>query len=404
MPDIMMEMLVDSSPGVLELLPALPQNLDQGAISGVKGRNRVTVQSLSWNTGANSVNCTLQSDIDQSITLIERSGINTISTSATVSPSPLGQIARVVQLQAGVSTGISIGLGQINLALNKPVAVSSGVNTATNAVDGNTGTTWTSAGTQNEWIYVDLGSIFNLNGAKLNWGTTYGQSYNIQVSTDAVNWTNVFETPDGLGGVDRITFSAPGRYVRMLGMQSGTSGYSLSEFEVYGNTTGLIPAAPSNLTATTVSSSQIDLSWIASTGATGYNVKQAVVSGGPYTTVATNLTTLTYTNVGLAIGTVYYFVVSAKNSFGESSNSVEAGAETVATTVPQIGFAVNGGGQVELNWPSDHTGWRLEAQNNSISAGLGTNWLTVSGSIATNRIFIPIGTTNGSVFFRLVYP
>jgi alpha-L-fucosidase 2 len=404
MPDIMMEMLVDSSPGVLELLPALPQTLDQGAISGVKGRNRVTVQSLSWNTGANSVNCTLQSDIDQSITLIERSGINTISTSATVSASPLGQIARVIQLQAGVSTSISIGLGQINLALNRPVTVSSGANTATNAVDGNNGTAWSSASTQNEWIYVDLGSVFNLNGAKLNWGSTYGQSYNIQVSTDAVNWTNVFETPTGLGGVDRITFAANARYVRMLGVQSGTSGYSLSEFAVYGNTTALIPAAPANLVATTISSGQINLSWNAGAGATGYNVKQATVSGGPYTVVATNLTGLAYTNAGLASGTIYYFVVSATNSFGESANSVEASAQTVSTAVPQLGFAVNGGGQIQFSWPSDHTGWRLEAQANPPGAGLGTNWVTVSASTATNQVFIPINTTNGSVFFRLAYP
>jgi alpha-L-fucosidase 2 len=404
MPDIMMEMLVDSSPGVLELLPALPQVLDQGAISGVKGRNQVTVQSLSWNMGANSVNCTVQSDIDQSITLIERSGINSISTSATVNASPLGQIARVIQLQAGVSTSISIGLGQINLALNRPVTVSSGANTSTNAVDGDNGTVWSSASTQNEWIYVDLGSVFNLNGAKLTWGAAYGQSYNIQVSTDAVNWTNVFETPTGLGGVDRITFAASGRYVRMLGLKSGTSGYSLSEFTVYGNTTTLIPAAPANLTATAVSSSQINLAWTSSAGATDYNVKEAVTSGGPYTTVVTNLTTLTYTNAGLASGTVYYFVVSAANSFGESSNSAEASAQTVATTVPQLGFVVNGGGQIQFSWPMDHIGWRLEAQTNSPGAGLGTNWVTVSGSIATNRIFIPISTTDCSVFFRLAYP
>lgn len=127
-PGIMMEMLVCSSPGALELLPALPPTLTQGAISGVKGRNRVTVQSLSWNIADKSVYCTLESDIDQSITLIERSGINTITTGAPVSPSPLGQIARVVQLQAGVSVSISIGLGQrrltpANAALNRPVAV-----------------------------------------------------------------------------------------------------------------------------------------------------------------------------------------------------------------------------------------------------------------------------------------
>jgi alpha-L-fucosidase 2 len=125
-PGIMIEMLVSSSPGVLELLPALPPTLNQGAISGVKGRNRVTVQNLSWNLESNSVACILKSDIDQSITLMERSGIETINTSAKVSASPVGQIARVIQLKAGVSTRISIGLGrlrQVNQAANTPASL-----------------------------------------------------------------------------------------------------------------------------------------------------------------------------------------------------------------------------------------------------------------------------------------
>jgi len=113
-PGIMMEMLVSSSPGQLELLPTLPQALTQGAISGVKGRNRVSVQNLSWNLTNRTADCVLKSDINQSITLIQRNGIKTISTSAQVSSSPLGEIAKMIQLRAGVSTSISIGLGELS--------------------------------------------------------------------------------------------------------------------------------------------------------------------------------------------------------------------------------------------------------------------------------------------------
>lgn len=109
-PSIMMEMLVASSPGLLELLPALPPSLDKGTISGVKGRNRVTVENLSWDLTKNIVNCTLKSDIDQRITLIERNGINTINTSALVHSSSLWQFARVVNLKANISTPILIRL------------------------------------------------------------------------------------------------------------------------------------------------------------------------------------------------------------------------------------------------------------------------------------------------------
>ncbi|MDB6018458.1 MAG: Immunoglobulin subtype [Pedosphaera sp.] len=57
-----------------------------------------------------------------------------------------------------------------------------------------------------------------------------------------------------------------------------------------------------------------------------------------------------------------------------------------------------------LDWPNDHIGWRLQAQTNDLTQGLGTNWFDVNGSTFTNQMFFPINSTDGSVFFRLVYP
>jgi len=112
-PAIIMEMLIASSPGQTEFLPALPKGLEKGTISGVKGRNRITIESLSWNLTSNSLSCTLKSDIDQSITLIERDGIKNINTKAKIAPSPLGQIARKIYLRAGENTNIAIELDKL---------------------------------------------------------------------------------------------------------------------------------------------------------------------------------------------------------------------------------------------------------------------------------------------------
>ena len=161
-------------------------------------------------------------------------------------------------------------------------------------------------------------------------------------------------------------------------------------------------AAPTGLIATLTSNGQVKLSWAASTNATSYNVKQATVSGGAYTT-STNVAGLVYTNTGLVNGTLYYFAVSATNSFGESTNSAEVSARPVSTASPQITFS-NNGNQIYVSWPADHTGWWLQMQTNSVDEGLGTNWVNVSGSDATNQISIPINTVNGSAFFRLVSP
>ncbi|TAL04761.1 MAG: carbohydrate-binding protein [Verrucomicrobia bacterium] len=57
-----------------------------------------------------------------------------------------------------------------------------------------------------------------------------------------------------------------------------------------------------------------------------------------------------------------------------------------------------------LSWPLGYTGWRLQAQTNSLVAGLGTNWWNVTGSEGTNCWIVPIGVTHPSVFFRLAYP
>ena len=69
------------------------------------------------------------------------------------------------------------------------------------------------------------------------------------------------------------------------------------------------------------------LSWTAVANATGYNVKRAAASGGPYTTIATGLTGTSYTDTGLTIGATYYYVVSSVNSASESANSQEVSAE-----------------------------------------------------------------------------
>lgn len=75
----------------------------------------------------------------------------------------------------------------------------------------------------------------------------------------------------------------------------------------------------------------------------------------------------------------------------------------VNTTATNIA-AIASGNTLEVSWPADQVGWRLEAQTNDVAFGLNTNWSTVAGSSATNMIYLPIDPANGSVFFRLTYP
>ena len=88
-----------------------------------------------------------------------------------------------------------------------------------------------------------------------------------------------------------------------------------------------VPATPTGLAATSgPAKKMISLSWTASSGATSYNVKRSTVNGGPYTVIATGVTSTSVVDTGLRSGTTYFYVVSAVNSSGESANSSQASA------------------------------------------------------------------------------
>jgi cellulose 1,4-beta-cellobiosidase len=87
-----------------------------------------------------------------------------------------------------------------------------------------------------------------------------------------------------------------------------------------------VPPPPTGLTATPGSTAgTILLAWNASPGATAYKVKRGTVSGGPYSLVK-KVTTLSFTDIGLASGQRYYYVVLPVNSAGTGAPSAEASA------------------------------------------------------------------------------
>jgi hypothetical protein len=155
--------------------------------------------------------------------------------------------------------------------------------------------------------------------------------------------------------------------------------------------------------AVTAGNSQAILTWGSSGNAASYNVKRSISANGTYIEVATNLAALNFINTGLTNGVTYYFEVSAVNMAGESSNSAPVSVQPISVVPPVFNVAFNGG-QVQLTWPQDHTGWSLQAQTNSIQTGIGTNWVTVPASTLTNQMIFPINPANGTVFFRLIYP
>ena len=114
------------------------------------------------------------------------------------------------------------------------------------AIDGNAGTRWGSAFTDNEWIMFDLGAAYNVLGVVFVWEAAAGREYRVQASNDPAFGGTPFELYHYVGAAgcgartDSINVNSGGtmyRYVRMLGVLRCTGwGYSIWEARIYGNT------------------------------------------------------------------------------------------------------------------------------------------------------------------------
>ena len=99
-----------------------------------------------------------------------------------------------------------------------------------------------------------------------------------------------------------------------------------------------IPAVPTGLSATS-GNGLVNLSWSSSSGATGYHVKRATTSGGPYTQVGAPASAA-YADPSVTNGTSYYYVVSALDADGESGNSAQVAATPVAPPTTDVTVTV----------------------------------------------------------------
>jgi titin len=149
------------------------------------------------------------------------------------------------------------------------------------------------------------------------------------------------------------------------------------------------PVAPSNLTATAVSNSQIDLTWMDnSNNEDGFKIEIKVGAGGTYTQIGANSADdTTYSSTGLEAGTEYFYRVIAFNSTGNSASSNEASATTqpeppeapsnlTATAVSQT--------QINLTWAdnaNNEAGFRVERKLSS--AAFYTDFDTVGANVTS---------------------
>jgi PKD repeat protein len=125
-----------------------------------------------------------------------------------------------------------------NIALNASVYSSSDENESTLpgfAVDGISSTRWSSRHNDPQWIMVDLEDTASVGGVLLDWEAAFAREFTLYISTDSLNWTEIYATTEGQGGSQKISFDPIGtRFVMLHGIKRSTPyGYSLYEFGVF---------------------------------------------------------------------------------------------------------------------------------------------------------------------------
>jgi hypothetical protein len=147
--------------------------------------------------------------------------------------------------ETSTSNNVRIAVGLVDLALGKSVTASSG-DSAGQAVDGNYHSTWSSDKNDDEWIYVDLGAIYDVDQVNLLWGwKIHPSDYSIDVAHShpgrAGSWHTVYHETDHAyvpwEATYRVHFArTPARYIRMHATRRAGNqtwgGYQLAAFEV----------------------------------------------------------------------------------------------------------------------------------------------------------------------------
>lgn len=184
--------------------------------------------------------------------------------------------------------------------------------------------------------HYGLSSTFN-NTNKIDGGSGRDATPYLKPSGLAANKGAVYSVAGSSGKISGGTLNHSAMFVSLNVLGSVVLDFSINRLDFqFVNSSGAVqdyftvikgvaPNPPTGLSATP-GNSQVALTWNASASATSYNVQRGTTPGGPYTTIAPNVTATSHTDTTVANGTTYYYVVSAVNADGESANSSEVSA------------------------------------------------------------------------------
>ena len=242
-------------------------------------------------------------------------------------------------------------------------------------------------------LSIQTGSVNLTNSGSVSTATT------ITLVTGAGGTLNASGRGDGT-----LTLGI-GQTLRGVGTTVGTLVVPTNATIAPGSVTGLITnfgnvtlagTAAMTITKTnvTLGASQLGASGTLTLGGTLYVsfAGSSLTNGDRFVLFTAPTITGNFTNVILPSGYTW------SNSVATDGAITVLAVSSEPTNAPTLTPSV-AGNNLTLTWPLAYTSYMLQAQTNTLSVGLGTNWTTV---VTTgNTITVPINPANGSVFYRL---
>lgn len=328
------------------------------------------------------------------------SGIN-LSQAVSLSGRTIGSVSiRNVAGTNSIAGGLTMNVGGGIYYLQSDAGQLSLGGTITSAATGARTLTFYGAGNYRVTGSITDGSA-TMNLVKNNGGMLTLGGANTYSGTTALNGgTMLVNGATGVGGVTVASSATLGGSGTINGPVTVQSGGTLAP----GNSIGVLTVSNNvSLAGTTlmeISRSPLTNDQLRVTGTLNYNGTLSVV----------NLS-------GALAGGDSFKLFSAASSSGNFSTlagspgtglawtlNTNSGVLTVYSTVPTNITALVTNNALQLSWPADHLGWTLQTQTNSLSAGLGTNWVSIGGSATNTQFLAPLDAGNPSVFYRLIYP
>jgi hypothetical protein len=172
---------------------------------------------------------------------------------------------------------------------------------------------------------------------------------------------------------------------------------SFAAIPVFADT--MVPSAPTGVSATAVSPTQVNLFWTAPTGftITGYKIEYKIGSG-PYTVLVatTGTTTTNYSHTGLTAGTSYSYKIYAINSVGTSGPSGESSAVPKETTTPTLTAIAIAPTQIHLSWSAPSQTYKQSINGYKIEEKIGDSYKIIQDNAGSSTKYTVNGLVTGT--------